>query len=205
MAALAAAAPWRPAAPPATGRAPRPRAPPTSTGRAREAGGTHHGLGLGARRSRQVAADFEAKYPNVKVNLVNAGTGNDQYTALQNAIKAGSGVPDVAQIEYYALPQFALAKSLDRPDRRTAPDELEGTFTPGPWNSVQRRRRHLRPAAWTPGPMALFYNKEVFDKYEHRGPDHLGRVRRRGARSCTRPTRRRTSPTTPATPASPPA
>ncbi len=48
----------------------------------------------------------------MKVNLVNAGTGNDQYTALQNAIAAGKGVPDVAQIEYYALPQFALAKSL---------------------------------------------------------------------------------------------
>src|SRR6478609_1793651 len=57
---------------------------------------------------KKVAAGFEAKYPNVEVNLVNAGTGNDQYTALQNAISAGSGVPDVAQIEYYALPQFAL-------------------------------------------------------------------------------------------------
>ncbi|MGX9900709.1 hypothetical protein ACW0JT_14050 [Arthrobacter sp. SA17] len=42
------------------------------------------------------------------VELVNAGTGNDQYTALQNAISAGSGVPDVAQIEYYALPSLRL-------------------------------------------------------------------------------------------------
>ena len=36
----------------------------------------------------QVAA-FEKAYPNVKVNLVNAGGANDQYTKLQNAIKAG--------------------------------------------------------------------------------------------------------------------
>ncbi len=47
----------------------------------------------------QVAA-FEDQYPNVDVKLVNAGTGNDHYTKLQNAIKAGSGGPDVAQIEY---------------------------------------------------------------------------------------------------------
>src|SRR3954453_7936852 len=40
----------------------------------------------------QVAA-FEKEYPQVKVNLVNAGTGNDQYTKLQNAVKAGSGGP----------------------------------------------------------------------------------------------------------------
>ena len=51
---------------------------------------------------------FEQAYPNVKVNYVNAGTGNDQYTKLQNAIKAGSGAPDVAQIEYQALPQFYM-------------------------------------------------------------------------------------------------
>ena len=42
---------------------------------------------------------FMDEYKNVKVNFVNAGTGNDHYTKLQNAIKEGSGGPDVAQIE----------------------------------------------------------------------------------------------------------
>ncbi|MEV6201597.1 extracellular solute-binding protein, partial [Streptomyces sp. NPDC051771] len=51
---------------------------------------------------KKVAADFEKKYPKVDIELVNAGTGDKQYTALQNAIAAGSGAPDVAQIEYYA-------------------------------------------------------------------------------------------------------
>ena len=55
------------------------------------------------------------------------------------------------------------------------------------------------------GPMALFYNKTVFDKYGLTVPDHLGAVRSPTPRSCTRPTRRSTSPTTPATPASSPA
>ncbi|NUR90891.1 MAG: extracellular solute-binding protein [Nonomuraea sp.] len=112
---------------------------------------------------KQVVADFQTKYPKVKVNLVNAGTGNDQYTALQNAIKAGSGVPDVAQIEYYALPQFALGKSISDLTAYGA-GGLDGTFTPGPWNSV-----HLGQAVYglpmDSGPMALFYNKDVFDKH----------------------------------------
>jgi len=61
----------------------------------------------------QVAA-FEQEYPNVKVNLVNAGTGKDQYTKLQNAIKAGSGGPDVAQIEYQAIPSMLISRHRPR-------------------------------------------------------------------------------------------
>lgn len=113
---------------------------------------------------KQVVSDFQTKYPKVKINLVNAGTGNDQYTALQNAIKAGSGVPDVAQIEYYALPQFALGKSVADLTAFGA-DKLGSTFTPGPWNSV-RSGNAVYGLPMDSGPMALFYNKEVFDKHK---------------------------------------
>ncbi|GAA3467650.1 ABC transporter substrate-binding protein [Nonomuraea roseola] len=113
---------------------------------------------------KQVVSGFQAKYPKVKVNLVNAGTNKDQYTALQNAIKAGSGVPDVAQIEYYALPQFALSKSV-ADLRAFGADKLDGTFTPGPWNSV-RSGDGVYGLPMDSGPMALFYNKDVFDKHK---------------------------------------
>ncbi|MFC0534171.1 ABC transporter substrate-binding protein [Phytohabitans kaempferiae] len=112
---------------------------------------------------KDVVAKFQEKYPGVKVDLVNAGTGNDQYTALQNAIAAGSGVPDVAQIEYYALPQFALAKSVDDLKAYGA-QSLDGTFTPGPWASVNQAGG-IYGVPMDSGPMALFYNKEVFDKH----------------------------------------
>jgi multiple sugar transport system substrate-binding protein len=112
---------------------------------------------------KEVVTKFQAKYPNVKVNLVNAGTGNDQYTALQNAIAAGKGLPDVAQIEYYALPQFALAKSVDDLKAYGA-ESLNGTFTPGPWASVNTAGG-IYGVPMDSGPMALFYNKEVFDRY----------------------------------------
>jgi multiple sugar transport system substrate-binding protein len=117
---------------------------------------------------KPVVAAFEAKYPKVKVDLVNSGTGKDAYTALQNAISAGTGVPDVAHIEYFALPQFALAKSVA--DLSTfGADKLDGTFTPGTWNAVHQGKA-IYGLPMDSGPMALFYNKEVFDKYKLKVP-----------------------------------
>ena len=112
---------------------------------------------------KQATAAFEKKYPNVKVNLVNAGTGDKQYTALQNAVAAGKGVPDVAQIEYYALPQFAIGKALDNLSGFGA-DALQADFTPGPWNSVHSGGG-IFGLPMDSGPMALYYNKTIFDKY----------------------------------------
>jgi multiple sugar transport system substrate-binding protein len=108
----------------------------------------------------QVVDDFEASHDGVTVELVNAGTGNDQYTALQNAIAAGSGVPDVAQVEYYALPQFALSDSLTDIAALGA-SELDQTFTPGPWASVSIEDG-IYGLPMDSGPMALFYNEELF-------------------------------------------
>ncbi len=113
---------------------------------------------------KQVVAAFEQKYPKVKVDLVNSGTSNDAYTALQNAISAGSGVPDIAQIEYFALPQFALGKSLTDLTSYGAAG-LSSTFTPGPWSSVHEGNA-IYGLPMDSGPMAMFYNKDVFDKYK---------------------------------------
>jgi multiple sugar transport system substrate-binding protein len=111
----------------------------------------------------EIAMEFEAKYPNVTVKVVNAGTGNDQYIKLQNAIKAGSGAPDVAQIEYYALPQFALSDSLVDLTNFGF-DDFEDEYTASTWGSV-----NLNDGVYAlpqdSGPMALFYNKAVFDKH----------------------------------------
>ena len=110
----------------------------------------------------QVAA-FQEKYPNVKVNLVNAGTNTEEYTKLQNAIKAGSGAPDVVQIEYYAFPQFALADGLLDLSSYGFGD-LKDDYSPGTWGSVAIDGK-IYGLPQDSGPMALFYNKAVFDQY----------------------------------------
>lgn len=113
---------------------------------------------------KKVVTDFEAKYPRVHVNLVNAGTNKDQYTALQNAVEAGKGGPDAAQIEYYAIGQFALGKSIADLSGYGA-KELSKAYSPGPWNSVNFNGG-VYGLPMDSGPMALFYNKKVFETYK---------------------------------------
>lgn len=112
----------------------------------------------------EIVASFEKKYPNVNIDLQNVGTGNGQYTKLQNAIKAGRGIPDIAQVEFYAIPQFAITESLTELAPLGA-GPLEETFTPGDWSASQFEGEILGLPQGS-GPMVLFYNKAVFDQYE---------------------------------------
>lgn len=113
---------------------------------------------------KSVAADFEKKYPKVKINLVSERSGDKHYTALSNAISAGKGVPDVAQVEYFALSQYSLTKGLSDLAPYGA-DKLASKYTPGPWNAVSDGDQ-VYGLPMDSGPMAMFYNKKIFDKYK---------------------------------------
>ncbi len=47
-------------------------------------------------------------HPNVKVNFTRTAAGTDAYNKLKTAIAAGSGAPDVAQIEYQYLTSMVV-------------------------------------------------------------------------------------------------
>ncbi|WP_328772035.1 ABC transporter substrate-binding protein [Streptomyces sp. NBC_00286] len=113
---------------------------------------------------KTVAADFQKKYPKVKINLVAERSGDKHYTALTNAISAEKGVPDVAQVEYFALSQYALTKGLSDLAPYGA-DKLKDKYTPGPWNAVNEGDA-VYGLPMDSGPMAMFYNKKVFDKHK---------------------------------------
>ncbi|MCU1411013.1 MAG: sugar transporter substrate-binding protein [Rhodoglobus sp.] len=114
-----------------------------------------------APQATDIVAAFEEAHPNVDVKLENVGTGNDHYTKLQNAIKAGSGAPDVAQIEYFAFPQFALSGALQDLSGFGA-ESLKDQYTPGTWGSVAINGG-IYGLPQDSGPMALFYRQDVFD------------------------------------------
>ena len=116
-----------------------------------------------APQDKDIVAAFEKQYPKITVNLVNAGTSTTEYSKLQNAVKAGSGMPDVAQIEYYALPQFALSGALQPLDGEGL-DSLKGDYSQAVWDSVDINGQ-LDALPQDTGPMALFYNEKVFQKY----------------------------------------
>ncbi|MFD5778856.1 ABC transporter substrate-binding protein [Streptomyces sp. NPDC126933] len=111
---------------------------------------------------------FEKKYPKVKVKVVNAGQSAAEYTKLQTALKAGSGGPDVAQVEYFALPQFALAKQLVNLNDYGA-DKLKDTYAASAWSQVNVNGGVYGLPQDT-GPLAMFYREDVLKKYDIEPP-----------------------------------
>ncbi|MBT1170644.1 extracellular solute-binding protein [Bifidobacterium sp. SO4] len=117
--------------------------------------------GWGVPPAEQVK-DFNKSHPNIKVKFENIGSASDQYTSLNNAIAAGKGMPDVATIEYFALPQFVhTGKLLDL--TQFGADKFGDDYTKGTWESVNINGG-VYALPTDSGPMAFFYNKEVFDK-----------------------------------------
>ncbi|WP_331772320.1 sugar ABC transporter substrate-binding protein (plasmid) [Embleya sp. NBC_00888] len=110
----------------------------------------------------KTVALFEQKYPKVKVKVTNVGQSADEYTKLQAALKAGTGAPDVAQIEYFALPQFALTKQLiNLADYGAA--SLQDKFAKSAWSQVNVGGG-IYGIPQDTGPMAMFYRKDILDK-----------------------------------------
>lgn len=111
----------------------------------------------------RAAKSFMKANPDITVKVSNVGQTNETYTALNNAAQAGSGLPDVTLIEYLAIPQFVHSDTLMDLSKVYDTAKLKDTFTPGTWNSVNiNGGLYAMPA--DSGPMAYFYDKDVFDK-----------------------------------------
>ncbi|RSX51381.1 ABC transporter substrate-binding protein [Bifidobacterium goeldii] len=110
----------------------------------------------------KTVAGFEKENPNIKVKVVNAGTNNDEYTALSNAVNAGSGAPDLVQLDFNAVPQFAYSGALEDMSQYGG-DKVLSKFTAGAQSGATVDGKMYGMPMGT-GPMALFYNKDVFDK-----------------------------------------
>jgi multiple sugar transport system substrate-binding protein len=106
---------------------------------------------------------FEKKYPAIKVNVVNAGRAA-HYTKLRTALKAGTGAPDVAQMEFQYIPTFSITKSLV--DLRPYGAQAQMTKFVD-WTVAQVTGAHGEIWAYPQdtGPMGMLYRKDLFDKY----------------------------------------
>ncbi|KOV96781.1 ABC transporter substrate-binding protein [Streptomyces sp. NRRL B-1140] len=118
---------------------------------------------------REVAL-FEKKYPAIKVNVVNAGQGIKHYTKLRTALKAGSGAPDLAQIEYQAIPTFTITDSLLDLGPHGA-SALKGEFVDWTWGQVSGPKGEVWAIPQDTGPMGMLYRKDVFDRHGIRVPE----------------------------------
>lgn len=114
------------------------------------------------RLQRQVDL-FERANPNIKVQLVNAGQSAAQYIKLRNALKAGTGAPDVCHMEYAMVPSFRQAKALTDLGQHGA-NRLKPGFVPWTWSQVSDGER-VYALPWDSGPLGLIYRKDVYDRH----------------------------------------
>ncbi len=104
---------------------------------------------------------FEAEHPNISVTVENVGVGDDEYTKIQNAVDAGSGGPDLAQMDYSAIPNFVLTGALADLTQHGATD-MDETFLPGVLGLV-KNGDGIYGVPQDFGPAVMFYRVDVFE------------------------------------------
>lgn len=108
------------------------------------------------------AEAFMEEYPNVTVEVVETGGSSDQTMRLQNALTAGSGIPDVVSMEYQTIPQFQQPGELTDLTGYGF-GELEELYSAATWDSVTPGDK-IWGLPQDSGPMAMFYNESVFSE-----------------------------------------
>jgi multiple sugar transport system substrate-binding protein len=107
--------------------------------------------------------EWNQSHPNIKVNYQNAGAGNAEYTKLNTALQANSDIPDVVQIEYQHLPNYiAQGVLLNLADYGA--NDAKSQFVPWTWSQVSQGNG-VFAYPQDAGPMVMFCNNAVLDKY----------------------------------------
>jgi len=106
---------------------------------------------------------FNRSHPDICVTLQNNGAANDEYTKIGNTLKAGNGAPDLAEVEYFALPSFEITKSLVDLTKYGANDH-KADIAPVAWAQVsQGSAVYAMPVDL--GPLVQYYNSTLLSKY----------------------------------------
>jgi multiple sugar transport system substrate-binding protein len=107
-------------------------------------------------------AMFEKQFPNIKINHQNVGQGAPHYQKLRDAIKAGTGLPDVAQMEFNSIPSFKILNALADMGSAGAND-FKDVFVDWTWKSASDGDK-VYGIPWDSGPMGLLYREDVFSE-----------------------------------------
>ena len=104
---------------------------------------------------------FNAAHPGIQIELVNAGQGDPEYQAVRAGLQAGSGLPDVVQIEFQHLESFRQLDAFADIGEWANPHKAE--FPEGTWSQLGQGGV-INAMPQDTGPMAMLYRKDIFDK-----------------------------------------
>lgn len=106
---------------------------------------------------------YEQANPGVTVNVVNVGQGFPHYAKIQNALRAGSGGPDLAQIEFDKVATFRQINAF----ADLAPygvNDFKNDYVDWAWQQVSDGD-HVYALPWDSGPIGQVYRKDVLDAH----------------------------------------
>jgi multiple sugar transport system substrate-binding protein len=106
---------------------------------------------------------FNQTHPSICVDFVTKVGGSGEYVPLLNALKANSGAPDVAEIEFDVLPEFETLHYVDDLSQYGAAS-YKNDFVPWAWDEVTQGS-HIWAMPMDGGSMGLLYNATLFAKY----------------------------------------
>jgi multiple sugar transport system substrate-binding protein len=122
----------------------------------------------------RAVTEFNNTHPSICVTLEDPGAGGAEYTLLNNAMKAGSGAPDVAEMEFDELPSFIIQKYVVNLVPYGA-NNYKSDFAPWAWSQVsQNGAVYAMPSDF--GPMAFYYDQQTLAKYKITPPTTWAQV-----------------------------
>jgi multiple sugar transport system substrate-binding protein len=111
---------------------------------------------------------FNKSHPSICVTLEDVGAGNPEYVKISNALKAGSGAPDVAEVEFDELPSFEVTHNVVNIAKYGA-DAYKSDFVPWAWQEVsQGSGVYAMPS--DSGPVGFYYNAKELAAYKLKPP-----------------------------------
>lgn len=102
---------------------------------------------------------FMEEYPAIHVTVENVGQGLDHYAKVRTAVEAGSGGPDVVQLEYQFISSFALSGALLDLTPYGAKD-IAGDYVEWVWNQGVHNGKILA-IPQDSGPLGNLYREDI--------------------------------------------
>jgi multiple sugar transport system substrate-binding protein len=102
---------------------------------------------------------WNSSHPDIHVTASKQAQGDEQVTKLLTANKAGA-VPDLAQVEYQALPTLVSNDALADISKYAA--SAKGKFASGVWNTVALGSDAVYAIPQDIGPMMFYYRQDLF-------------------------------------------
>ncbi|PPL15451.1 ABC transporter substrate-binding protein [Microterricola pindariensis] len=111
--------------------------------------------------TQEMADAFTKENPKIKIEVVKMDNPDAVVTKLQNAVKAGTGAPDLVPAEYQTIPQLTMGGALADMSEFGI-DEFAGDFTESTWNAMNFQGKQTG-IPMDSGPMVMIYNQELFN------------------------------------------